>query len=233
MSHSVRSPGSTRGVHLGDRRRFTLQRRKQGAPRLSGVVQLNRLASEEQRHDQVLLGERGGGELSGVGDVGCRSGCVALSEGQVAHEQRSTSSTATPASSARIRRLVARPSGLALRRGPLEARNSRSTVVQVGLVRVRPVQRRGQPSASVQITVVTASLIPGTRGLRHVAVEPAAFRVVLEPARSLGQSRSNASCATSTVPSATVTRRPRLRLRALERHRRLGPDRIRSEGPSD
>ena len=64
--------------------------------------------------------------------------------------------------------------------------------VELTLVGRRPVERGGEPRAAVQLARIAAARVPFARGHDQVVVEPAAVRVLLEPAaqpRPLAQQR--------------------------------------------
>ena len=117
--------------------------------------------------------------------------------------RRATSSDATPASTG-----AQAPLRAAARAPAAASRNARSVGVELGVVLGRPVERGGQPRAAVQAARVARVRLPGARGVaraRRCTRRPSASSS--SQPRSRGHSRSSASCATSTVPSLTVSSR--------------------------
>ena len=76
-----------------------------------------------------------------------------------------------------------------------------------------PVERRSEPGAAVQLGGVAAARVPLARGLREVAVQPPALRVLLEPAAQPG-------------PLAQQRLVGELRLAVAERDQALGGKRV-------
>ena len=93
-----------------------------------------------------------------------------------------TRKTTAPASSSRSRRFVRRiRSALGLARR-LALREERALeLVQLGVVLASPVERARKPGAAVQLGRVTVRVLPFLGRPDDVSVEPAAFRVLLQP----------------------------------------------------
>ena len=70
---------------------------------------------------------------------------------------------------------------LSFRRAPTRTEEVLLELVQVGIVWRCPFEGRGKASASIEVGVVAASLIPGVSRSREVAMERPPFGVLLEP----------------------------------------------------
>ena len=192
---SVRPSGLTAALRIGgvvraddaDRGRAAEQRAEQVAARPHRVVERDALAGEQERAVELVVEQRAGTESLGLGRrrLGARVAAL-LERDRRPRPPQATSSAATPARTARSRRCER---SLAAR---LSARNSRSAALRSASWVARPVQRRGQPRAAVELAAVAAAGVPLARGVAEVMVQAPALGVLLEPAaqpRPLAQQR--------------------------------------------
>ena len=126
----------------------------------------------------------------------------------------STSSAATPASTARRRRcersLAAR---LVVHEVALDA-------LELLLVGRRPVERGGEPRAAVELAGIAAARVPLARRDAEVVVQAPAVDVLLEPARAVEATRAAAPRARPPPRRGRRSRAVRPRARRARRHRR-------------
>jgi hypothetical protein len=125
---------------------------------------------------------RTGGQASGVRERQRLGRSVPFGERQLAdHQRRGEQHRDAGEEPAQPAVRPARPNGLALRRGAAGPEELPFEVVQIRLMGFGPLQRRGEPSAPVQIGGVTPRLVPHARRLRDVTMQLASRRVVLQP----------------------------------------------------
>ena len=160
-----------------DRGRALDQRGEQVPARLHCVVERDALAGQQQRAVQLVLDERARAEPLRVGRASPRSRavprCVERDEpgDDREHEQRGDAGEDR-----------AQPPLRALARGPALVEEGALGRVELGLVRRRPVQRRGQARAAVKLARVAAAGVPLARGGAQLVVQAPALGVLLEPA---------------------------------------------------
>ncbi len=163
-------------AHHADRRRALQQRGEQVAARLQRVVERDALAGEQQRAVQIVLGQRLRAEPLRVRGHGLAARVAALVQRDRARDHRHDEERGDARQDHPQAAVGALARGRALvEEGPLAGG-------QLGIVVGRPVAGCRQARAAIELAAVAAAGVPFARGGTKVAVQPPAFRVVLQPA---------------------------------------------------